>query len=321
MDVAAQRQETILLIEDDVILAMDERLGLQRHGYNVVLANSAQEALDAVAGPGEIDLVLADMDLGSDIDGAETANRILAVKNLPIVFLSSHIEYETVKKTEILPTYGYVVKDADITVLLASIKMALSRFKAYEQSLQEGIKLQRTLESLPDLLFEVGLDGTFYGYKIPASGSAYKPSLDFIGKKIPDLLPSDVAKIAMSAIREANEKGLSTGKWYELSGASGKICFEISVTYMVGNYDSPHFVFITRDITRSKLEEERLRASNRMLQAVLDKLPLKIAWKNLHSEYLGCNKAYAELFELRTTESIVGKIDSELPGKIGRAHV
>jgi len=52
----------------------------------------------------EIDLVLMDIDLGKGINGIQTAEKILQIKELPIIFLSSHIEDEIIKKTERVST-------------------------------------------------------------------------------------------------------------------------------------------------------------------------------------------------------------------------
>ncbi len=71
-----------------------------------------------------------DINLGSGMDGTETAQRILMSINVPILFLSSHTEKEVVEKTESITNYGYVVKNSSITVLDASIKMAFKLFDA-----------------------------------------------------------------------------------------------------------------------------------------------------------------------------------------------
>lgn len=128
MGEAAQR--TILLVEDEAIIAMAEAGMLKKNGYVVQTAYSGSTAVEAVRSDGVIDLVLMDLDLGSGIDGAEAAELILLAKNLPVLFLSSHTEPEVVERTERIASYGYVVKNSGETVLLASIKMAFRLFEA-----------------------------------------------------------------------------------------------------------------------------------------------------------------------------------------------
>jgi len=123
-------QRTILLVEDEAIIAMAEAGMLKKNGYIVQTAYSGSKAIEAVRSDEVIDLVLMDLDLGSGIDGAEAAELILGAKNLPVLFLSSHTEPEVVERTERIASYGYVVKNSGETVLLASIRMAFKLFEA-----------------------------------------------------------------------------------------------------------------------------------------------------------------------------------------------
>lgn len=52
-----------------------------------------------------------------------------------------------------------------------------------------------------------------------------------------------------------------------------------------------------------------------LLQQILDRLPQVIFWKDFHSNYLGCNAAFAEIAGLPHTSAIVGKSDYDLAWK------
>ena len=56
-------------------------------------------------------------------------------------------------------------------------------------------------------------------------------------------------------------------------------------------------------------------SSARQLQSVLDELPLAIFWKDRDSNYLGCNKIFAEIGGLSSTTEIIGKNDYDMPWK------
>ena len=134
----------ILLVEDDPITALAERRTLENNGYQVFHANSGEEAINFIKSDTDIVLILMDIILGTGIDGIETAKRILADKDIPIIFLSSHIEPAFVEKTEGIDCYGYVVKNTGETVLIASIRMAL---RLFETKLNEKVKEKALLES------------------------------------------------------------------------------------------------------------------------------------------------------------------------------
>lgn len=148
----------ILLVEDDPVTSLMERQGLEAAGYRVIEASSGEEAVAAVEGSAEdIDLVLMDINLGPGMDGPEAARRILARRDLPLIFLSSHTEAEVVARTEEITNYGYVVKSSSFAVLEASIRMALRLYEAkrglarlnadFEAANEE---LRSSLESLED---------------------------------------------------------------------------------------------------------------------------------------------------------------------------
>jgi PAS domain S-box-containing protein len=151
----------ILLVEDDAIIALTEKMSLETYGYSVVTVSSGEKALKTMKERADIDLILMDIDLGTGIDGTEAAEHILADFDIPILFLSSHTERDVVEKTEGISTYGYVVKNSGITVLDAAIKMA---FRLYEAKIREAEKEKELLESnkIMDQFFSESTAGSFF---------------------------------------------------------------------------------------------------------------------------------------------------------------
>ena len=139
---------SLLLVEDEVIIAMSEKMELEKCGYYVHHVLSGEKAVDAVLDNIlTIDLILIDIDLGSGIDGTQAAEQILKIKDIPVVFLSSHTEPGIVEKTERLTSYGYVVKNSGIVVLDASIKMAIKLFQEKNERRKIESELIKSKES------------------------------------------------------------------------------------------------------------------------------------------------------------------------------
>lgn len=139
----------ILLVEDDALIGLGEQHVLERAGYQVDVVMSGEEALDATDSTDRYDLILMDIDLGAGIDGTETARRILARREVPIVFLSSHTEPEIVAQTEAITSYGYIVKNSDDAVLLASLRMAFQLWDAHRQVRHTNDYLRAVLDTSP----------------------------------------------------------------------------------------------------------------------------------------------------------------------------
>lgn len=124
-------EATILLVEDEAVIALMEERILRSRGFDVVRVLSGEAAIAKIEGNSRINLVLMDIDLGSGMDGTETSQRILKIREVPIVFLTSHGEREMVEKVKGITRYGYVLKNSGEFVLTEAITMALELFKAH----------------------------------------------------------------------------------------------------------------------------------------------------------------------------------------------
>lgn len=140
--------KTILLVEDEAIIALSETRILEKSGYSVINAYSGEDAIQISDTTPEIDLVLMDINLGDGISGTEAAKRILNNHDIPIVFLSSHTEPSIVESTEGITSYGYIVKNSGETVLNASIKMAFRLFAEKQKVRKHGQELSVANEEL-----------------------------------------------------------------------------------------------------------------------------------------------------------------------------
>ncbi len=142
------KTKTILLVEDEALIAMAESRRLEKHGYAVIVVSSGEDAVEAVNQNPGIDLILMDIDLGPGMDGTEATAVILKNRDVPVVFLSSHTDPETVEKTEKITSYGYVVKNSGETVLLASLRMAFNLHQAHlkiQEQREELVKREKEL--------------------------------------------------------------------------------------------------------------------------------------------------------------------------------
>jgi PAS domain S-box-containing protein len=69
---------------------------------------------------------------------------------------------------------------------------------------------------------------------------------------------------------------------------------------------------LIRQIEERRKAEQALRETQQMLQSVLDTIPVRVFWKNLDSNYLGCNRSFALDAGLQSPEQIVGRNDFEM---------
>lgn len=174
---------TLLLVEDEAIIALQESSLLRSHGFTVINAHTSEKALEVVRSE-DIDLVLMDIDLGrNSADGTETAGRILAERELPIVFLTSHAEQETVEQVKNITRYGYVLKSAGEFVLLESIQMAFELFKAHTLLKSQERESRAVVDNIDDAILRYARDGTFIFFSRGAERMFGFSAEEVLGKK------------------------------------------------------------------------------------------------------------------------------------------
>ena len=106
-----QRERKILIVEDEMIIAIDIQNTLHYLGYRqTVIAQSGEAALLLVTRDTP-DLVLMDIGLGGTIDGIDTAEQIRKSKpELPVLFLTSYSNTKIRERASIIPRSGYLLK-------------------------------------------------------------------------------------------------------------------------------------------------------------------------------------------------------------------
>jgi diguanylate cyclase (GGDEF)-like protein/PAS domain S-box-containing protein len=149
--------------------------------------------------------------------------------------------------------------DGSVDYFVAMIRDITEQERRKNETRAAQNQLQATLDAVPDLLFELDLDGCCHAYHSARTDLPAVPVEKMLGKKISDVLPDMAVEIIFSALREAREKGLSAGKQLELDLAQGKLWFELSVSRKhAGLGMEPRFIVLARDITERKAAEQRI---------------------------------------------------------------
>ena len=117
----------ILIVEDELIVAMDLKQVLEQYGLEVVgIAESAYIALQ-IALETRPDLALMDINLAGQMNGIETARQLRQTYGVPSVFLTAYCDDRTLASvTEEMP-YGYLIKPFSSRELKVVLQIALNR--------------------------------------------------------------------------------------------------------------------------------------------------------------------------------------------------
>lgn len=138
---------TILIVEDEKIVAMDMKNMLENLGYKVSdIAISGEEALEKVD-KGKPDIVLMDIMLNNGgMDGIETAHEIRSRYSIPVLYVTAYADEHTLERAKVTAPYAYILKPFEEKELHTTIQVAL-----YKHSLERKIR-EETENSLATII-------------------------------------------------------------------------------------------------------------------------------------------------------------------------
>jgi CheY-like chemotaxis protein len=121
------KNKKILIVEDEIIIAMDIQSTLKTLGYeNITISESGESALESIA-ENKPDLVLMDIGLSGSMDGIDTATQIQAVEpGLPVMFLTSYSNIKVRERAEKVSHCGYLLKPFSPDILGDAVIRILS---------------------------------------------------------------------------------------------------------------------------------------------------------------------------------------------------
>ena len=70
-----------------------------------------------------------DIVLKGDTDGIETAHKVKSLFDIPVIYLTAHVDDDTLARARVTEPYGYVIKPFQERELHAAVEMALHKHK------------------------------------------------------------------------------------------------------------------------------------------------------------------------------------------------
>ena len=105
-------KQKILLIEDDQMIREIYTLGLQKAGYNVLVAEDGEEGIELIKNNFDSRLILLDV-IMPKINGVEVLKKLqtdLSKHKIPVVLLSNLTDDNIVDEAMELGAYAYLIK-------------------------------------------------------------------------------------------------------------------------------------------------------------------------------------------------------------------
>ncbi|WP_061249162.1 histidine kinase dimerization/phosphoacceptor domain -containing protein [Leptospira alstonii] len=138
----------ILVVEDEIIVAVNLGQKLKKLGYELVgITSSGEEAIQK-AEENHPDLVLMDINIEGNLDGIETAEVLRTRFHTPVIYLTAYADESTLDRAKKTEPLGYIVKPFESDQLRSSIEVALYKNEIEQRSKQTEEKLKGALDQL-----------------------------------------------------------------------------------------------------------------------------------------------------------------------------
>ncbi len=133
-------QIKILIVEDEPLVAHDIASTLTGINYAVCgIAYSVSKALFYLETT-RPDIVLLDINLGTETDGISLAETIRQQYHIPFVFLTAYADASTLERAKHTRPMGYLVKPYEERALFATLQIALYNFGQLQAALPFDFK-------------------------------------------------------------------------------------------------------------------------------------------------------------------------------------
>ncbi|MEO7044345.1 MAG: sigma 54-interacting response regulator [Ferruginibacter sp.] len=164
--------EKILIVEDEMIVATDLRMLLEKNKYTVTgIARSYEKAVESIEKE-KPDMVLLDIFLMGKLTGIDLAKR-LKDENIGFVYLSANANEEVLTSAKRTEPYGFIVKPFRERDLLVTLEIARYR---HENSVESSFKKEEDLQLQLEKIFS---ENTVWEQKLLKTGVALQTYIPF----------------------------------------------------------------------------------------------------------------------------------------------
>lgn len=179
---------SILIVEDEPVVAKDIQLSLQRLGYRVpATATSGEEAIRK-AGDTRPDLILMDIVLKGNMDGVETVLQIQRRQDVPVIYLTAYADNHTLERAKVTSPAGYMLKPYQANELRTTIELALHRAQ-HDRQMRERLRwIATTVRCIGDGIVTTDRGG-WVTYMNPAAEDFTQVTQEeAVGMSVPELM-------------------------------------------------------------------------------------------------------------------------------------
>ena len=143
----------IIVVEDELLIALHIKKVLEKHDYEVVIDITSVEDAILLIEKTPPDLVLIDINLNKDKEGTELGKYLLKKGSIPYIYITSYSDKSTLEKVNMTRPKGYIIKPFKEEDLLATISVVLNNF--YHKKIDTNISNTIDKDPIPFKVKEI----------------------------------------------------------------------------------------------------------------------------------------------------------------------
>ncbi|HVV84904.1 MAG TPA: response regulator [Kofleriaceae bacterium] len=256
---------SILIVEDERVVAQDLAESLRRLGYDVCGSVASSDEALAQAEARQPDLVLMDVRIRGQRDGIETARILRRRHDTPVVYLTAFADEATVNRARDTEPYGYLIKPFRVPELRSAIEIAL-----YKHDLDNRLRarerwISTILRSIADAVVAIDPGGV-----VTVINDAAEVLVgDAVGHRLADVLtlfdePTGALVDDLGARALAEHRTVVASGRVVLRGNHGERPVEASATPILDDRGLLGAVVVLRDLTAQRRLQEQIVHHDRL---------------------------------------------------------
>jgi two-component system, response regulator PdtaR len=317
------KKATILLVEDEVIIAMEIKNRLQNLGYEVTSVVDTGEDAIKKAESDKPDLIIMDIRIHGEMDGIEAADIIRSRFGIPVIFSTACLDRERIERAKITIPFGYLLKPIQERDLKVTLEMALYVAKMDVERKESEERLLTIYNSTsnymclleveqPDCFRFVSLNDAYsVGIKLVKSDISRD---EIIGLRIEEFgklvnWPDSIIEFAVQSYKTAIQTKAPVKVIDKIPATKGILVLESTYTPIFDNEGfCTHILFVSNDITELKQAEKELRENEEHFKLVLKNSSVIVSQVDLDLRYTWVYNPHPDF----DSETVIGNRDDEL---------
>jgi len=193
---------------------------------------------------------------------------------------------------------------------MKDLETKIAEGKQKEEALRESEDRFRDLvEHSQDLVCTHDLEGRILSANPWASTVLGIPPDELLGMNFRDLLVPEVRQKFGSYLDEIRTRGAAQGLMRIQTRNGERRLWEYKNSLRTEGVAVPIVRGMAQDITERMRAEEALRASQKMIEEIINAIPVRVFWKDRNLIYLGCNSIFARDAGFTDPKDVIGKDD------------